>query len=232
MNVMAALAAQQRRAHLLPRVLASLRPQVDRLAVYLNGWTSVPACVEQLADSFVLSPENLGAEKKFHWADTWDGYYCTVDDDIVYPADYVQRMTGAVRRLGGRVLATAHGRVFLGRPSSVHNVTGAIGHYSRAVSVGRLVNHGGTGVMAWDAGKLKLPTSFPQVNLADMQLAIWAQQNSVPMWLVAHEAHWLTSLAPHDPDGIYESSRLERHARRNSLLRGYGFRNHWQVFDV
>jgi hypothetical protein len=230
---MAALAAQSRRADLLPRVLASLRPQVARLHVYLNGWDHVPACVRELADEHVLSATNDGAERKLHWAGEWRGLYCSVDDDIVYPANYVAVMREAVERLHGKAIVTAHGRAYAGKPRGVHAIEPkSFGHYDKNVKPGRLINHGGTGVMAWDSEIVRVPTSFPERNILDMQLAVWAQQNRVPMWLVAHEAHWFKPLALSDPHGIWQSSQKEHHTRRTKLLREQSARAPWQIFPA
>jgi hypothetical protein len=229
---LAALAAQQRREHLLPAVLKSLRPQVDRLCVYLNGWAHVPACVRELADEHVLSAENTGAERKLYWADKWAGIYCSVDDDLLYPPDYVSRMVDAIERTNRRALVTVHGRVYLGRPNGINQVAPqGIGHYDRNVPCDRAVNHGGTGVMAWDAGQLKLPTEFPHRNMADLQVAVWAQQNHVPMWLLAHEVNWIKNLAMSDPDGLFRTSQREGHTRRSTLLEQQGNRSPWQLFE-
>lgn len=230
---LAALAAQARREHMLPAVLQSLRPQVDRLCVYLNGWNHVPACVRELADEHVLAKENTGAERKFHWADRWEGIYCSTDDDLIYPADYVQRMVDAVRSKGGKAIATVHGRVYLGRPETVNQVAPmGIGHYDKHVPCDRPVNHGGTGVMAWDASQLKIPTEFPAQNMADLQVAVWAQQHRVPMWLLAHEVGWVKTVARLDPDGLFRTSQREGHKRRNSLLEQQGSRAPWRLFEV
>ncbi len=232
-QALAALAAQPRRAQLLPRVLASLRPQVDRLCVYLNGWTEAPACVLELADEHVLDPLNAGAEKKLHWAEEWGGLYCSTDDDIVYPPDYVSTMRRAVERWEGRAIVTAHGRAYAGTPRGVHNVVPmSLGHYDRNVRPGRWINHGGTGVMVWDASRVRVPATFPERNIADMQVAVWAQQTQTPIWLLPHEAHWFKPLALLDPDGLFRSSQLERHARRNRLLSTQGKAKPWQIFEV
>lgn len=227
------MAAQQRRAHLLPQVLAALRPQVERLCVYLNGWKQVPDCVRDLADEHVLAAENTGAERKFHWADKWDGIYCSVDDDLLYPPDYVARMVDAVSRARGRAMVTVHGRVYIGRPATVHQVGAqGIGFYDRNVSCDRPVNHAGTGVMAWDARQIRLPTEFPERNMADLQVAVWAQQNSVPMWLLKHEARWIKNLAPLDPEGLFRTSQRNEHRLRNALLKQQGARQPWELFEV
>ena len=232
-DALAAMAAQARRADMLPRVLASLRPQVQRLCVYLNGWDHVPDCVRELADEHVLSATNDGAEKKLHWAADWRGLHCSVDDDIIYPTNYVEVMRAAVEQWDGRAIVAAHGRAYEGHPRSVHQILPAsLGHYDRNVRLGRFINHAGTGVMAWDAARVRVPATFPQRNMVDMQLAVWAQQTKTPMWLVPHEAHWFKPLAMLDPKGIFSSSQRERHARRAALLREQARRAPWQVFEA
>lgn len=231
--VLAALAAQARREHLLPVVLKSLRPQVDRLCVYLNGWSRVPECVSEFADDHVLAAENTGAERKLHWADQWEGFYFSADDDLLYPPNYAERMLEALAHTRGRAIVTVHGRVYLGRPKTVHQVAAdGIGHYDRNVPCGRPVNHGGTGVMAWDTRQIRVPTQFDHQNMADLQLAVWAQQNTVPMWLLKHEAGWVKTLAALDPDGLFRTSQRSGHARRNDLLKQQGARQPWRLFEL
>ena len=227
---LAALATIPRRVHLLERALASLRPQVDRLHVYLNGYylDQLPACVLEYADAFGFSGQNEGAERKFWWADKHEGIYLSCDDDIVYPDNYVATMKAALAEHGG--IITAHGRTFLGRPATVHNVEpGSIGIYHRRIDNGHPVNHGGTGVMCWDTREVAMPTEWALQNTADMQVAIWAQNESVPMWLIAHQANWLTSGALHDPESIWHASRVDGHRRRSDLLREHGERTPWRM---
>jgi len=226
-TVLAALASVPRRVHLLEQTLATLRPQVSALCVYLNGYDAVPDCVRTLADEHVLSSSNDGAERKFWWASKHEGLYCSCDDDILYPPDYVETMRTAVLEQGPRVLVTAHGRSYVGKPTTVHSVSGVTGLFFKRVDCGLRVNHGGSGVMAWDAGALKVPTQWPLQNIADMQLAVWAQLHKVPYWLIAHQAHWLKSTALLDPCGLFALSRTESHARRNSLLQQHGRKTGW-----
>lgn len=221
-TTLAAMASIPSREQFLPQVLASLRPQVDRLCIYLNGYSEVPACVRELTDEHVLDAHKGGDERKFHWSDKHDGIALTCDDDILYPSDYVERMTAAVAEWGGRLLVTAHGRTYVGKPRNVHDVfPGSIGHCTGAVHQSRFCNEGGTGVLAWDARVLRVPRTWPKPNNTDIQISIWAQQQGIPMWLVAHPANWIKAFPV--TDGIFEKSSAEGHATRNAILRTH----HW-----
>lgn len=233
MTVLAALAAIPGRADILPSVLHSLRPQVDVLCVYLNGWNSVPECVRGHCDDYVVSSTNQGAERKTHWADKHDGIYLSCDDDFEYPPDYAAAMVAEVERFSGEAIVTAHGRAYLGKPRDVHDVMpGSIGMYYRNVPCGRWVNYAGTGVTAWHAGTVKVPTRWEQRNNLDAQFAVWAQREQVPMWLLKHEGHWLKTYRPLDPNGIFKSSQRERHRTRSGIISRYGKEQGWLLYRV
>lgn len=232
-RILAALATIPGRARYLRRVLFSLRPQVDRLCVYLNGYGNVPEAVAELADEHVVDGENRGAERKFHWSERHRGLYFSCDDDLVYPPDYVARMLAEVERWNGDAIVTLHGRSYDGRPTHIsHVVPDSIGVFTNRLREGRWVNHGGTGVMAWDSRRVRIPSEWHSHNLADMQVSAWAQRNQVPIWLAARERNWVRSLLPLDPDGIYSSSRREGHERRNKILVDVGSERGWRVFQA
>jgi len=227
-STLAALASIPTRAHLLPRVLEALRPQVDQIAVYLNGYAEIPPDVRALADLVIVDVDGGAAERKLHWAAAHDGLYLSCDDDLSYPADYVATMRAAVDEWGGAAICTVHGREYEGRPRDVHDVVvGSIGTYMMDVPRGRLVNHGGTGVMAWDARRIKVPSTWEHANMVDMQLAIWAQRRSVPMYLVAHASKWIDVLRPQDQTSLWRTSTRDGHDRRSRLLRTHTNWNRW-----
>jgi len=232
-RTLAALASIPARAHFLPQALGSLRAQFDLVHVYLNGYKKVPDAVRELADEWVLDPENNGAERKFWWADRRDVVYFTCDDDIVYPADYAQTMLAALDAAGRDHIVTGHGRVYLGKPIAIHDTKpGSVGMFHLRVDNPRPINHGGTGCMAWDASRVHVPSRWQLKNIADMQLAVWAHRHEVPMMLVAHQAHWFKPLLLIDPRGIYKSSQREQHCRRNQLLRDEARRSGgWRLIE-
>jgi hypothetical protein len=219
-STLAAIATLPERARLLSRALHSLRPQVDRLHVYLNGHEEPPEYAH-LADEVIRSSTNEGAERKLWWAEQWDGIYLSCDDDFIYPPDYVERMVAEVERWRGRAIVTAHGRTFhtaTRRARRLGNILeGSRGGFWERTS-GRWINYAGTGVAAWDASKIKVPSAWPRRNMVDLQLALWAQRNRVPMWLQPHPPNTFVRLNEPGTFTIWGSSKAERHASRNALI--------------
>lgn len=218
MRTLVAIATTPEREHILPLALASLRKQCDRLCVYLNGHAEVPPCVLDLADRFTRSPTNEGADKKFHWAHDHDGIYLSCDDDFLYPMNYVCRMADEVERWGGRAVVTAHGRTYPPHPlNAADQLRGLSATLTSRVPHGRWVNHAGTGVLAWDAQRIKVPLSYPVMNRTDVQFSAWANVQGIPIWAIAHNPGWLKPIQV-TADSISRQSRRERHATKNALL--------------
>jgi hypothetical protein len=227
MKTLAAIATMPGRP--LAVVLRALRPQVDRLHVYSNGRVQVPDAVRALADEWREDPENLrGSAGKFAWADTWDGLYLGCDDDLLYPSDYVATMRAAVAQWDGRVIVTTHGRVL--RPTAVRFDDAAFVGRTVHGTPGQWLNYAGACGVAFHTA-LGVP-AFTRHNVEEPELAVWAQQQRVPIWLLPHRADWITSLLPPTmPPGstIWLEEKAMGFRRRNAVLAPIGMNGGWQV---
>jgi len=201
----------------LARAIESLRPQVDRIALYWNGPELQEPDVP--VHEVVVAPGNeRGSGGKLAWADHWDGLYLSCDDDLAYPADYVATMRGWVEQWGGQALVTAHGRIMPPQGIRFQQAKPA-GHCLQDVPAGQWINYPGPGVMAFDTS-LNVPADLPGQNVEDAELAIWAQQHEVPIWLVPHTAGWLTYLQPQGYT-IWEDEARHGFTKRNAVIRGH-----------
>ena len=198
----------------LEQVLASLRPQVDELAVYYNGFDSVPKSAVPV-DHVRCDPANkVGSSGKLFLNREWDGIYLACDDDLRYPPDYVQVMRDAVRQWDGRALVTCHGRVLhTGCFETARSTYRALGNCPD-----RWLNYPGCCALAFDT-RLEVPDVFPKNN-EESALAVWAQQHGVPIWLLPHRADWLQSLLPDNYEGstIWKAEKAAGFANRNGML--------------
>ena len=97
----------------LPRAVGSIVDQVDRFYVFLDGHTSMPDCLRHEKIITIRASEHqrrLGSSGKFlgltREADPC--VYLSVDDDILYPRDYVDRLVAALVSFNGRVVVGFH----------------------------------------------------------------------------------------------------------------------------
>lgn len=112
--IFANLATYPPRAEFLPSVIDAVSPQVDRLNIVLNEYKEVP--------EFLLSYKNVNAIIPDH--DTKDAgkfypdcsgaeYVFLIDDDVVYPVDFMVLSLDRMRSLGaGRYVGGYHCSIY------------------------------------------------------------------------------------------------------------------------
>jgi len=226
-SVTAAMATYPARRGIVPAVLDTLLPQVDRLFLYLNNYDEVPDFIRQhpLRERivFILDPASQKrAAAKFSWLDTVRGFHLICDDDILYPPDYVARMRAAIDRRQRQAIVGVHGILFARNISDARSSRRAVFKFRDPLAADTPVHFLGTGTVALHTSTLaRLDLSrfmaYPIAN--DEVLAVSARGAGVPMICIAREADWLT---PH-PDvrfGIFEERSIdsEEHDRATELL--------------
>lgn len=110
--IRAHLATFPPRAGILMQTVAAILPQVERLFICLNEYDTVPAELQRDERITTLIPDrNLKDAGKFAFTPADDDIVFTIDDDIVYPPDYV-----------------AHTMSFFDRLDPAVHVLGYLGH--------------------------------------------------------------------------------------------------------
>lgn len=172
----------------------SILPQLDQLIVYLNGYEGVPEFLRDPKIRIVRSQDALGDlrdnGKFFDLPQEDDAYVFTLDDDLIYPPDYVAKMIFQIEMLGRSVVVGVHGANFPdGEFTRLNQRT--VFHFAFK-KPGRFVDLLGTGTTAWHSSTLKLSLSnFETKGVSDLWFAAAAAQQSVPLYSVARDTGWL-----------------------------------------
>lgn len=223
-SVTISLASVPRRKALLAKVVRALWPHCDRLNVYLNGYATVPDFLSRPGITVATSAEHgdRGDAGKFFWSGDIAGYHLTVDDDIAYPDDYVQRLLGRVERYGRKAIVGLHGVVLPPQITDSYYDDRKVYYCMRSVERDVAVHLLGTGTVAYHASTIRLsPSTFKRPNMADVWLGIAAKTQRVPMICVAHPKGWLLDLDDPSPQksigGRYHShDHIQASALRKS----------------
>jgi hypothetical protein len=215
------MATMPGRVDMLRQCLTHIRPQVDACRVYLNGFEEAPSFLQDFDCEWVLDPVNRGAEKKFHWTQDWKGLYFSVDDDILYPPNYVERMRNAVFKHNLRAIVGLLGRRFVGRAVDFRGCEIRLGH-RYGLRRPMWVNMLGTGTTAFHT-RLNVPSVWPIQNSLDAQLAVWAQKQRVPMLCLERPSGWLGDLRGgyKATDGVFASDMANDFSLRNSIYQSH-----------
>jgi len=193
--VVVSLATQPHRERFAAQVIdhfvkrSSIVPDVVRIT--FNGFDAVPQWGEPYRS---IATENLGAAAKFSGLQDYPGcYWFSVDDDIRYPTDYIQRLLAAHNTHGGAVgvhagIPPETGPYWSPATKKMHFEQGLPGD----VPVTLL----GTGTMAIlvdDFPDLSMDTFKGNENRTDPVFAVYCRRRSIPMHAVKRHTKWLRS---------------------------------------
>lgn len=188
-------ASMAERAENLVTVARALSRQCHHFLVYLNGYDEPPDELNALPNvGVVMNGEDRGDAGKFY-ACPKNGYHLTVDDDLYYPDDYVERMIEGVERYGRRYVVSLHGRSFEGPAvrRSYYN-----GHSHKYRCLGSVeedvpIHIPGTGVLAYHSSTIDFGRAhFGARNMADIWIGRACQIERVGVVCLAHEEGYLT----------------------------------------
>jgi hypothetical protein len=169
----------------------SLRSQVNNILVGLNGYDHIPDFLNN--GEYVCLDNSRGDAAKFYDVEYLNGYVFTCDDDLVYPAGYVNYMKRKVDEY--KCIVTLHGKHFLPNFSEFWHC--AVYPCLKELVTDVQVHVGGTGVMAFHTDYVKVKYSdFELPNMADIWMAKVAHEQGVRIMCIAHPEHYLKYIKP------------------------------------
>lgn len=195
-KIVAGVAVIESRWNSFEKTVESIIGQVDKLYVYQNGFKRV--------DDFLIDPKikvissldtgvDRGDAGKFYMlGEIKNSYYFSIDDDLLYPEDYVQTTLKYLNALKNKCVVSYHGRVL--KKNATCYYSDIEENYRCLDSVSHLeqVEFAGTGVMAFDVENLKIDFSFfERENMADIWMGIYCNKNNIPMYVLPHQSDWI-----------------------------------------
>jgi hypothetical protein len=175
----------------LAQAVASILPQVDWLNVFLQGHDRVPDC---LHSNKVTVVRDISAPESAWRGAVAEGYHFTVDDDIIYPPDYVERCVRKIDELDRRVVVGFHGIIYPPRMVRYFKDRRAW-PYDHGCDSDRFVHAIGTGTASFHTSALRLTRDdFAQPNSCDLYLGIACQKQRVPMLCLERKTGYLKPL--------------------------------------
>ena len=183
------------RAVILMQTVTAILPQVDQLYICLNGYDSVPAVLATDPKIEALIPDrDLKDAGKFAFVPALDDMVFTIDDDILYPPDYVTQTLGYFKKLSPDKHVIGHlGHAFLpktpGGPWRWQNWL-----FRKKVGCLRKVDLIGTGTTC------QLGRRFPRLDqiesaagFVDVRHALLHSQAGRWLWTLPHPENWMVS---------------------------------------
>lgn len=231
-TITASMATVPWREKTLRQAIESLLPQVDCLNIYLNEWEEIPEFLNQPKINAVMSQSeagDLGAKGKFYWCETVRDFHLTVDDDILYPDDYVQEILHGLSRYP-KAVVSYHGSILNYPVFTKRN--NKLTHFARDAPKDMEVALIGTGVLAYDANELAVDFSkFKSNYWADGWFSLQARNANFRCIVIRHKKDWLKPLPTEGLD-IWSMNREEsRDQQINQWINEYKLWDEMTLFS-
>lgn len=204
----AAIATMPSRAETFQKVLAAIGPQVDHVFVYLDGYDTPPGFLRGIDRVSVQRAEDLGdlhASSRFLCLQQLSAptVVAMVDDDIIYPGNYVESLVAVLAEARGRAVVGVHGRIFI--PPHLSYVTDAMElHFGRGLTRHCSVHEVGVGTCAFVSNVLDVdPRRWDRCDMNDITIATEAQRRGLPRIAVTRESGWLRPYAQQQTDSLW-----------------------------
>lgn len=187
--------ASYKRINSLIKTIESIYEQCDEINIFLNDHEGeIPSKFFDEKINLYFSDNRYGDALKFAKLIESDGYYLTIDDDLIYPPNYINHMIGRCKEYSNKRVITLHGRKFDNKPiKSYYSSYVEFYHCLRHQKRDALIHFGGTGVMCFHTSLMKIPiTYFEHPNMADVWVGKYCIENNIEVVSIAHEKDFLT----------------------------------------
>jgi len=182
--------ASYKRTESLVRTLESIVEQCDEVNVALNDFEGgLPPILYHEKVNVYFTDNSKGDAFKFLRLSESDGYFLTIDDDLIYPPNYVEFMIAKCKEYGNSRVMTLHGRNFASFPITSYYKS-ATERYACLDTVKKniIVQFGGTGVMCFHTNLFKLDLDyFVAANMADVWVGRYCLDNKIEILCLRHE---------------------------------------------
>lgn len=195
-KICASMASVAGRDEMVVDAVLSLYPFVDKVRVYLNGYDKVPEGLKLPRVEIARSQQygDDGDAGKFFWVENKEfNLNLVCDDDMMYPADYAEKMVAALARYDNKAVVGLHG-ILLKQPTPAYynEKHRHVRRFLHATDADYQVHILGTGAILYDARTLKLSRrDFQYRNMGDIWLMQQAQAQGVPAVCIARPRNWV-----------------------------------------
>lgn len=246
--IIANLATYPLRRKYLNRVVAAISPQVDRLNIVLNQYDAVPVELEQYPNVVPIIPaEDLKDAGKFYPDVGAAQYVFLIDDDIIYPSDYVSTSIIRFEAIPLRnFMAGYHGSLYI-RPRLLQFLrypdllftynkrladfrSGAF-HFKSELKAATVVDQIGTGT-AFLRGIDMPPFEYmcTAQKFVDVRLARWCYEHGIIPVCLPRAANWIDELS--FAETIHESFTKNNPPDVNAEIQTYAFKVEFRGLPV
>jgi hypothetical protein len=184
------------------------RSSINKALQSLNNQTVRPDAIHVYNNS--IMPEDFSDLGKFYFLHLYDEpiYYLTVDDDIEYPEDYIQKMVEAIDSY--KCIITHHGRILNGPDRPYFK-----GHQAFRFNADQPhnceIDVAGTGVTGFRTDLFN-PDYIYRINrkrMGDLVFSLAAREAGQTIRVDQHKLGWLKPIDQNQDDSCYQTGKQD-----------------------
>lgn len=217
-----------------------ISPQVDRLNIVLNEYDAVPVELAKYSNVVSIIPKDDLKDLGKFYPDVSDAQYVfLIDDDIVYPSDYVSATINRFETLAlPNCMGGYHGSLYqrprlrqlLRSPALLFTYNKRVAdfrsgefYFCNELKVATVVDQLGTGT-AILRGKDMPPFEYMRtsVKYVDVRLARWCFERGITPVCLPRAANWLGAVGFNE--SIYDSYTTKNPSYVNTEILTYAFK--------
>lgn len=234
-TVTASLSTVGWREKSLEVVVENILPQVDRLNVFLQYYRTVPSFLNHPKITIAIGNDYpdvlaLGDAAKFFWADHVKGFHFIIDDDIVYPPNYVAYCISKIEQYGRKAVVGIYGYTF--KEPFKDFIKDRVGYpFMKALENDTAAHALGTGTVIYHTDTIRVSIKdFLRKSMADLWFAILGQKQKVPFIVLQRPKDYLISVPGWgmDPQAIFWEVRYD-HSYEDALVKQY---QPWKIYKA
>jgi GR25 family glycosyltransferase involved in LPS biosynthesis len=208
LKVTANIATQPHRFKRLLEMLKSIEGQFDEIRIYLNNFSTVPP---ELSKYTTYIGKDLTDNGKFFWSHNSSEYYFTLNDDIIYPPDYVKKTLPLIKDR----IVTYQGRCLFGLNQTYYGNHKFYTHCEELTDE-VLLDVGSTGFMAFNTNLFK-PNLWrsPNKKMSDLIVSLEATIFNIDMICLPKNEDWILQI---DNEEFGISSEFFREDEKQTIL--------------
>lgn len=191
------LASQPERYENLTHIIPVILAQADVLHIHWVGYNTPVSDAWQEAKIIHHHWSKAGSQIRFQpYSRYSEAYFFTIDDDILYPPNYAEKMIAAMQYYNNRVVCCVHGNsIDLRHRSNLYSKHRKNIHFKNALAVNQGVLLPGTGTTCFYTPRVKLNfNNYIAFNMSDVYTGCFLAKQHIPVVAIQREAMWLKPL--------------------------------------
>jgi hypothetical protein len=192
MKTTANIATMVGREQHLANTIQSIYSQFDKIRVVCNGMNEPPKCLQLPKIEPIIGMADMTDNGKFYALDKIKAneYYFTLDDDIIYPSDYVDKTVDYINKY--KCIVTYHGRILKGEGLNYYRGHRFF-HCTDKQDKALRIDVCGTGVTAFDTSYFhpKGLAQHPYQRMSDVVFSERANEMGKVIGLMPKSQHWI-----------------------------------------